>query len=508
MPTRRDLLHGLALTTGAALTRRLRALPAHTSLTESQILADPMRPVWHLMPARNWMNDPCAPIYWQGRYHMFFQYNPHAAVWGDMHWNHATSADMVHWKREGIAIAPTPGGPDAAGVFTGTAAVVEGQVAALYTGVTEAPLEQVTLRDGQDHLREQQCLAVAEDPGLTRWRKQPQAAIPVPPPGMKVTGFRDPCPFRLGDQWYCIVASGQRGVGGAALLYKAVPQPGTGPVAALSHWQYLHPFAEGKWSGKQGANPVDTGEMWECPDLFELNGKWVLIHSTEGRTLWQIGTINQAALRFVAESEGLLDHGSYYAPKSQLDAAGNRILWAFLPETRPPAEHGAAGWACCMSAPRRLSIADGRLLMEPIPQLTSLRTAPRTGTAVPRLPSAAQEIRLTLQPAGSGGQPFTEQSFTDRQGAAILLRTDPQLPAGTVRIGAMHPEKEITGLASGPLDLHIFLDHSVAEVFLNHREAMTVRYYKRDFMEPAVAITLGGKWKLADQQAWTLRSIW
>ncbi len=118
----------------------------------------------------------------------------------------------------------------------------------------------------------------------------------------------------------------------------------------------------------------------------------------------------------------------------------------------------------------------------------------------------------------------------DNQGAAILLRADPQLPPGTARIG----DKEIAGVDSGParfnvssssstpqqpsgtsrawidhpLDLYIFLDHSVAEIFINHRHAITQRYYKRDTMEPAVAITLGGNWRIEQQQAWSLKSIW
>ena len=115
-------------------------------------------------------------------------------------------------------------------------------------------------------------------------------------------------------------------------------------------------MAQGKPNGKQGTDPVDSGEMWECPDFFPLDGKHVLIHSTERRTLWQIGTLDTATMLFHAESEGLLDHGAYYAPKSQLDAQGNRILWGWITDTRPQVEYAAAGWSGMMSLPRRLSI--------------------------------------------------------------------------------------------------------------------------------------------------------
>src|SRR5581483_12182225 len=76
----------------------------------SKLASDPQRPQYHLMPAANWMNDPNGPIYWKGKYHMFHQYNPHAAVWGDMHWAHAVSPDMVYWKHLPVALAPTKGG--------------------------------------------------------------------------------------------------------------------------------------------------------------------------------------------------------------------------------------------------------------------------------------------------------------------------------------------------------------------------------------------------------------
>jgi sucrose-6-phosphate hydrolase SacC (GH32 family) len=128
------------------------------------------------------------------------------------------------------------------------------------------------------------------------------------------------------------------------------------------------------------------------------------------------------------------------------------------------------------------------------------------GDGVKRLPTAAEEIRLTLEPVTFSSSPEQsfEESFVDNQGAAILLRADLQKSSGTARIG----DKEVTGIDPGPLDLHIFLDHSVAEIFINHRHAVTCRYYKRDPMEPAVAITLGGPWRITQQQAWSLKSIW
>jgi beta-fructofuranosidase len=495
MPTRRTILQSLALTTSAALTRKLPALePTDAQIAARNIDKDPMRPQYHLLPPSGWMNDPCGPLFWKGRYHMFYQYNaePISAV---KLWAHATSSDMIHWHREPVALAPTPGGPDAEGCWTGTAAIVDGKPTFLYTGVAKSTSEQATLADSNPPLHESVCMAVAEDDTLLRWRKLPQAAIPGPPAGMKVVGFRDPSPWRQGDHWNLIVASGERGAGGRVLLYRSTD---------FRHWEYLHPMAQGKPNGKQGTDPVDSGEMWECPDFFPLDGKHVLIHSTERRTLWQIGTLDPATMLFHAENEGLLDQGAYYAPKSQLDAQGNRILWGWITDTRPQAEYAAAGWSGMMSLPRRLSIASNQLIMEPAPEAASLRTKPRIGDAVKRLPSAAQEIHLTLKQVPEVRAALTKQ-FTDDEGTALLLQArGVPTSAGTLRIDT----QDISGIGNNSLDLHIFLDHSVAEIFINHRQVVTRRYYKRDPKEPAVTITLAGTWIITQQQAWSLQSIW
>src|SRR5579871_6203423 len=108
------------------------------------IAHDPLRPAYHLLPPHNWMNDPNGPIWWKGKYHLFYQLNPHAAVWGDVHWGHAISTDMLHWRHQPVALAPTPGGPDSEGCFSGSAVVFEGKPTILYTGVQNAPPDQVT----------------------------------------------------------------------------------------------------------------------------------------------------------------------------------------------------------------------------------------------------------------------------------------------------------------------------------------------------------------------------
>src|ERR1700757_5393158 len=173
----------------------------------AELAADPLRPQFHLLPARNWMNDPNGPIYWNGHYHMFFQYNPNAAVWGDMHWAHAVSPDMIHWRHMPVALAPAPGWDDADGCFTGSAVDDNGTATILYTGVKSVAAERATLRDGANNFREVQCLATSTDPQLLSWTKWKTPVI-QPPEDPLLTGFRDPFLWRDRDVWYLGVGSG------------------------------------------------------------------------------------------------------------------------------------------------------------------------------------------------------------------------------------------------------------------------------------------------------------
>ena len=200
----------------------------------ARLAADPLRPQFHLLPAKNWMNDPNGPIYWNGHYHMFFQYNPNAAVWGDMHWAHAVSDDMIHWRHLPIALAPTSGWDDADGCFTGSAVDDHGVATILYTGVKTVPPERATLRDGVHNFREVVCLAMSGDPQLRAWTKWKTPVI-EPPQESQLTGFRDPFlwrgaqlaetgrssaaplqrrgdPQNSGDWWYLVLRPGSAGL--------------------------------------------------------------------------------------------------------------------------------------------------------------------------------------------------------------------------------------------------------------------------------------------------------
>jgi beta-fructofuranosidase len=475
------------------------------SALEARLARDPRRPQFHLLPKRNWMNDPNGPVFWKGRYHMFFQYNPDGAVWGDMHWGHAVGPDMVHWKHLPVALAPTPGGPDAQGCFSGTAVIDGDEVAVLYTGVVSAAESEATLRDGVHSLRETQCLATSADPELKVWKKRAQPVIAAPPKGMRETGFRDPSPWRQGDVWYMTVGSGVEHEGGAVLLYRSKD---------LREWEYLHPVASGVGAKTTAANPVDTGDMWECPELFPLGGKHVLIYSARGKVHWQSGVLDEKAMRFHPERYGELDYGTYYAAKTQEDAGGRRIVWGWINETRPEAEYKAAGWAGMMSLPRVLTLrADGTLGIEVLATLHELREGERR--LRPGANVEAECRRLAVQSATgemlarfTAERPFAAElvgtlATGEMKEPVLALKYDPADRNAVQVDGVRVPIAEGSGI-----EAHLYIDGSVAELIVNGSAAFTKRFYYAGDAAPEVRLRVDGQaGTLRDLRAWELKGI-
>src|ERR1700676_4640315 len=140
---RRDFVRALG-GSGACATLPSSFWKSQASDSRERLAADPLRPQYHLLPAKNWMNDPTAPIYWQGRYHMFFKYTPNAAGWGGIDGGHAVGEDRIHWRHLPIGLAPTPGWDDANGCFTGSAIADGGTATILYTGVKTGSQKRAT----------------------------------------------------------------------------------------------------------------------------------------------------------------------------------------------------------------------------------------------------------------------------------------------------------------------------------------------------------------------------
>jgi len=463
------------------------ALPlAGAGKAAAELAADPQRPQYHLLPPANWMNDPNGPIYWDGKYHMFYQYNPNGAYWGDMHWGHAISDDMVHWKHLPVALAPTPGGPDKDGVFSGCAVIDNGTPTVVYTGVNP----------------ETQCIATSSG-DLTKWTKYPRnPVIAAPPAGLAVTGFRDPAVWKEGDTWLMALGSGFRDKGGAVLLYESKD---------LRHWNYLHPLATGHMKpGASAKDPVDSGEMWECPDFFPIGDKHLLILSTERVVKYLLGRYQDR--QFVPETMGGIDHGLYYAARTMTNTGDRRILWGWLTEGRSAAAQKAAGWSGVMSLPRELKLYGAQVQMRPAAEVESLRGKKLGADAV----GDCLEVQAEIDTQGAvqaglklrAAPDSSEQTLVyydrlqrlicvDRSRASRNPAADRSMQTGPFLLGR-----------GEPLRLHIFLDGSVVEIFANDRFCLSARVYPEGPHSTGLGLySTGNAAKMASLQAWQMRPI-
>ncbi len=435
---------------------------------------DPQRPQYHFLPKANWVNDPNGPIFWKGYYHLFYQYSSTIDPQGPKWWGHARSKDMVYWEHLPMALAPTPDGPDKDGCWSGSAFINKGVPTLVYTGV----FPQV------------QCLATS-DGDMTTWTKvSGNPVVGAPPAGLAVTGFRDPSIWREGDSWLMSVGSGFQGQGGVVLLYASKD---------LAHWDYLHPlcsappFERRDSAGSSPYEPVDAGDMWECPDFFPLGQKHVLMVSTQGRVHYLIGTYSNR--KFHAEAHGLIDgSGLHYAAKSFNDDQGRRILWGWVREARSAAAQNSAGWSGSISLPRVLSInPDGALRMDPPPELARLRGHHHQIADVevagfipaPQIQGRSLEIQLAMDPGDA-----KESGISVRRSPDAAEETTISYQAATHKIVMTTTRSSLSPDAGGgtyqgaveldtgePLRLTVFLDGSVVEIFANGRTCLTGRIY-------------------------------
>ncbi len=489
---RRNFLGLLGLGASAlALPRRARGLAD----AAPDLAHDTDRPEYHFLAPRSWMNDPNGPIWFKGKYHLFYQWSPYSVTGGPPNWGHAVSTDMVHWHHLPIALTPTPGTADRDGCWTGSAVLRDGVPTVIYTGVVHDDAAKGTDKEW----RQAQMLATAEDDGLLRWKKLPAPVVPAPPEGMAATGFRDPCPWHEADSWYLVVGSGERDKGGCVLLYRSQD---------LRAWEYLHPLVHGRRTSNPAPDSVDRGDMWECPDFFEVNGQHCLFYSSENKVSWATGEYDKQTHRFTIKRTGLVDQGgiAYYAPKGFYAPDGRRILWGWVREMRSQQAFAASGWAGAITLPRVLTIgARGQLEINPAVEVEKLRGEEQRVTLKPgvsfrqKLPTLRQELRIPMNL-------LTPGAVTVRllAGGSKVWELTVDVAGNAVRCGEI--SFPLPGLPWPRPTLRIFLDGSIIESFIGGREALTSRVYGLKPGATEIEISLSGAKSVA-LSLWPLDAI-
>ena len=469
------------------------------AVTESE------KPAFHLTPRIGWMNDPNGFSWYQGEFHLFYQYYPYSTHWGPMHWGHAVTKDFLHWEHCPAALAPDEL-YDRDGCFSGSAVTLpDGRQLLMYTGVK---CERVDL--GESVEIQTQCLAVGDGRNYVKYEKNPVLTGEDLPAGCSINDFRDPKLLECPDGGYdCIVGNRPSDGSGQILLYHS----GDG-----FRWQY---------HGILAKNENRFGKMWECPDFFELDGKWVLLTSPQDMlpsgfeyhngngTLCLIGSYDASKKEFVEEADQAIDYGiDFYAPQTVLAPDGRRIMIGWMQNWDTVALHRKVTmkWYGQMSLPRELHIRDGKLIQQPVRELESLRSGhfafseeAFTGEKTyPQVHGRVADLEIEVMPADENAvyQKFTVQfaqneefhtsiSFHPEEG---ILKID-RKHSGSRR-AIIHQRRSKIRSENGRLKLRIILDRYSVEVFVNGGEQVLSASIFTDLSVEGIAFSAKGSVKM------------
>ncbi|MFD1773332.1 glycoside hydrolase family 32 protein [Paenibacillus rhizophilus] len=328
--------------------------PEEISGLAARVARCPWRQGYHIQPKTGLLNDPNGFAFFQGEYHLFYQWFPLGPVHGLKYWYHTSSPDLVHWTNRGVALRPDRNF-DSHGVYSGSAIEHDGRLYLMYTGNT---------RDDNWERLPYQCMAQMEKDGSIHKFQSP--VIGGPPSGY-TDHYRDPKVWHQDGFFYAVIGAQRSNLTGCAVLYRSID---------LHKWELL---------GELRTGLPDFGYMWECPDYFELAGQGILCFCPQGARLDEPGNIYPAGYLigepldvetrdFRHGDFRLLDRGfDFYAPQTTLTPDGRRILvgWMGLPDVPYPTDDH--GWAHCLTLPRELRVEGGRLYQLPARELQALR---------------------------------------------------------------------------------------------------------------------------------------
>lgn len=329
------------------------------------------RPQYHFSPEEKWMNDPNGMVYFDGEYHLFYQYHPYSSVWGPMHWGHAISRDLVHWEHLPIALFPDEHGT----IFSGSTVVDQYNSTGFFNG--GAGLVAIFTHDDEcsetKRPRQRQSLAYSHDKGRT-WTKYKGNPVLIDD---TVEDFRDPKVFwcEKEKKWIMVIALGNH-----VRFYSSTD---------LKQWNFTGEF------GKEEGSHLG---VWECPDLFQLpvngdsyNKKWVLIVSigdnpdcSEGsRTQYFIGNFDGKTFKNENNCKDVLwldlgrDNYAGVTWSDVPDEDGRRLFIGWMSNWQYANRIPTKPWRSAMTLPRELSLKETewgvRLFQSPVQELKVLR---------------------------------------------------------------------------------------------------------------------------------------
>jgi len=453
-----------------------------------KMLEDPYRPTYHFVIPEGYAGpfDPNGAVFWNGRYHLGYIYQEK----GVHYWGHASSLDLLHWRHHQPSLFPTPDSPET-GIFSGNCFInKKGEATMLYHGCGVG-----------------NCIATSDDENLDNWQKlHANPIIPSPKEGDPEHGKYaswDPHGWLEGDTYYAIFG------GSTPAIFKA---------KELDKWEYVGDLLA------HAAQDVDIHEDVSCPDLFKLGNKRVLVcisHRLGCR--YYIGEWkNEQFYPEFHEKMSWVDN-AFFAPESLEDDKGRRIMWAWIFDGRSQMAKSGTGWSGTMSLPRVLELdKDNNMLMYPVEELEMLRYNKRVLENISLKPDSEQvlekvkgnTIELLIDMVPYGAKQFgvkvccspdgEEQTVVYYDAEEKKLKIDARnssLKEGPRNVEAGPFELELGEV----LQLRVFVDKSVVEVFANNRQAVMRRIYPT--RNDSVGVTLfsnGGSTLMRKVRAWDI----
>ncbi|MBB1070351.1 glycoside hydrolase family 32 protein [Limosilactobacillus sp. RRLNB_1_1] len=435
----------------------------------SHIKNNRYRQYYHITTPGGWLNDPNGLCFFKGYYHVFYQYHPYSAEWGPMHWGHVRSKDLIHWEQLPIALTPNDK-EDSGGCFSGSAIIKDGRLYLFYTG------HNYYQDDDLDHFYENQNVAYSDD-GINFHKYDDNPIITTP--NDNTQHFRDPKVWQYDDNYYMVIGSQDKNDNlGRVLLYQS---------ADLLNWKSCGAIAH-------STSKDQEGWMWECPDLFELNGRDLLICSPMGiraeknsflnlsQTCYSIGELDYQKNKFLGTIFQEVDHGhNFYATQTLLTPDGRRILIGWMSPFEEKMEEQADGWAGSLTLPRELILEGNCLKNRPIKELKQLRTSTVLDeylTLTGRKSLPAEDVQHSEYFFRIKEQAIADFSWQIDDSTGTILKLKQK---GNKLILFRRGEKDQYRYATlnSPLsDIHIFVDTSSVECFINDGAiSFTERYY-------------------------------
>lgn len=424
------------------------------------------KPLFHFTPPKNWMNDPNGLCFYKGEYHIFYQHNPKNPYWGNMTWGHGKSKNLFQWEHLPYALSPEKDFPDEDGCFSGSAIEKDGDLYLIYTGIvmTEKKINEHgnEMLAHDDAMISTQLFAKSED-GVN-FKKDTSIKILAPENCCKAH-FRDPKVWKNGDTWYMVVGAKEKNEG-KILIYKSKD---------FREWVVLSEIKKD-----------NLGFMWECPDLFTLSDKEVLIFSPQGiGTAGQehvsgyfLGDLNYENGEYSGDEFTLLDCGfEFYAPQTFTDEKDRRILIGWLVNHAPlPGED----WTGMMTIPRELKVIENKLYSYPIDELLEYRKN-YNNLVVSKNESFTYEVgnsfdmELKVNPVNdfeinlfNNNSEGLKIFWNSKENTLTLDRS--QVLNGFKPLETFGTERKLVLPSKDLLEFRIIADKSVVEIFINKGE--------------------------------------